>query len=53
MNAITIFESSLAQHPVRAPQSDGELECVGNIQLGMGRAGFEIHGAAGLRLGAC
>lgn len=28
---------------------DGELDCVGNIQLGMERAGFEIHDVEGLR----
>jgi len=28
---------------------DGELDCVSNIQLGMERAGFEIHDVEGLR----
>ena len=28
---------------------DGELDCVSNIQLGMERAGFEIHDIEGLR----
>ncbi|MCY1166730.1 Ubiquinone biosynthesis O-methyltransferase [compost metagenome] len=28
---------------------DGELDCVSNIQLGMERAGFEIHDLEGLR----
>jgi cyclopropane-fatty-acyl-phospholipid synthase len=28
---------------------DGELDCVSNIQLGMERAGFEIHDVQGLR----
>ena len=28
---------------------DGELDCVNNIQLGMARAGFEIHDVEGLR----
>ncbi|CAG1017557.1 putative fatty acid methyltransferase [Burkholderiaceae bacterium] len=28
---------------------DGELDCVGNIQLGMERAGFEIHDVEALR----
>ncbi len=28
---------------------DGELDCVANIQLGMERAGFEIHDVEGLR----
>ena len=29
---------------------DGELDCVSNIQLGMERAGFEIHDVEALRL---
>ena len=28
---------------------DGELDCISNIQLGMERAGFEIHDVEGLR----
>jgi len=28
---------------------DGELDCVSNVQLGMERAGFEIHDVEGLR----